>query len=155
MRNLLLSLMTMMFLISCGEDDIPTSDNSKQVDWKIIKQTSSIQENAKVESDNYKNDSDDEISTLDEEDREEIEIDPIPNASESEQFSKDDYSEYNKKMESEIKNAWVNYSRPPIPANLSPYDTREESSYRATTEAESKGSGAFPPMPPAMYVDTN
>jgi hypothetical protein len=53
-----------------------------------------------------------------------------------------------------MKNNMVNYPHPPTPANLSPYDNRESDTYRKpTAEESSKGSGNFPPMPPAMYLN--
>jgi|GEM_PF-4798198 len=65
-----------------------------------------------------------------------------------------DYSDYEKKLESQMKTALVNYSRPPSPANLSPYDSREADTYRKpTTQESSQGSGEFPPMPPSMYLN--
>ena len=84
---------------------------------------------------------------------EDIEVEKIDSTT-SETETAPDYSDYEKDLKVQMEKAIVNYPRPPTPANLSPYDSRESSSYREpTTQESTTGSGNFPPMPPAMFLN--
>jgi len=174
MKKIVLSITAILFLVSCGEDDIPTSDSSKKVDWSALQQTSkkmnSTDSDDMADNDYSKIDSPSQ-SNSESEYEEDQEIDPIPDfedlkekqqQAKKDELSQDevengdsDYSKYTKELESQMQQAIAHYPRPPTPANLSAYDSRGEDSYRAITTNESKGSGEFPPMPPIMKVNTN
>ena len=65
-----------------------------------------------------------------------------------------DYSDYEKQLANQMEEAMKNYPRPPSPANLTPYDDREGGSYRKPTKEETQnGTGEFPPIPPAMFLN--
>lgn len=154
-KNLLLFIIPFLF-ISC-DDDIPTSENNlKEVNWNSIKSVASkkdsnIEEDLEMDkneeiSENSLEDgliSDDEVEANSEIVEKEKNLDKIP-----------DYSDYEEKLEMQMGTAKANYPKPPSPANLTAYDSRDSSSYREPTKEETtSGTGNFPPMPPAMYLD--
>ena len=162
MKKIILFSIAIFIFSACSDnDDVPTSNSSKQVDWSALKHISKT------------NSSDIQEDDMIEEEDEFVEkkVEPIPSFEDSkkELASKEDKgivekvededfkqysSEYKKELETQMEKALANYPTPPIPANLTPYDSRESSSYREPTKAEStSGSGEFPPMPPTVYIN--
>jgi hypothetical protein len=183
-HTLLVILGITFFSACSSDDGIPTGNNVKLVDWNTVtenshKENKHIAESESQDFSEKENISNNESEKSEESEEFETEIDPIPNYSslkndndndevseyQDEIISEDeivktelpkypDYSDYEKKLDSQMKTALVNYPRPPSPANLSPYDSRESDTYRKpTTQESSQGSGEFPPMPPSMYLN--
>ena len=195
MKKIVFSITAILFLASCSDDGIPSSGNTKTVDWSSLKKPTSVsgsevegteedvpeittKKDLDANSENSSEDVSENISSNDSESNEEYSeeeysdkdevsqsenIDEVVEQSETEialeeterENSTEDLDQYKKDLEAEMTKALVNYPRPPSPANLSPYDSREKSSYREATVAETKGSGDFPPSPPAMLLNTN
>ena len=67
--------------------------------------------------------------------------------------NKNDWDSYEQKLKKEMAKTISTYPRPPVPANLTPYDDIDENNLRKpTSEESSKGTDDFPPVPPAMYL---
>jgi hypothetical protein len=125
--------------VSSSDDNMEDSyDEGETVELDELQDESSVAEN---ESDNYDVESSDSV---------------VSTISSSESGDDSPYSNYEEKLEVEMAKAIANYPQPPSPANLSPTDSRDDSSFRPPTEKEvSTGSGDFPPVPPAMFLNSN
>ena len=193
-KNILLSTTLIFIFSACSDNEIPTSDSSKQVDWNSLKDSKKVEievaSNDEVElevltpvdpiptfpnskdelavtDENYTEEEAENYSSEDSEEVGDIEDEKSENSEEIAEKDEDivediqevenqDFSEYEKELESQMTKALANYPRPPTPANLSPYDSRESSSYREPTKQETtSSSGDFPPSPPAMMLNAN
>jgi ABC-type Zn2+ transport system substrate-binding protein/surface adhesin len=150
------TILSLLFFIGCSEDkfdDTQTKDKEvKRVDWDtlgFIKKSSSTPHRQNNQDELTDDENEDE--GLEENNNHDDEV-AEKNDDENNQ-NENDWGSYEQELKKEMAKAISTYPKPPVPANLTPYDDVDENNLRKPTQTEtSKGTDDFPPVPPAMYL---
>ena len=153
-----LTILSLLVFIGCSEDkfdDTQTKNKEvKRVDWKtlgFIGKSSSKPHHQNNQQDELTDEENGDEEVVEEKNNHDDEV-AEKNDDENNQ-NKNDWDSYEQKLKKEMAKTISTYPRPPVPANLTPYDDIDENNLRKpTSEESSKGTDDFPPVPPAMYL---